>query len=178
MQKSTILPALKIYFQFSKNMTCERSVNNRHFIFEMLEITFSRLVNQCSSIRQKQDAFLRSTFPQSVNDLKRRVGFARPRCHDEDKAILSFGNRFDGSIDGNLLIIAWFSARPIEKIVLGDDFLSFGRRDAFVFFVFFPEFFGRWKIFHCQFCFNIIARCRSVVEQKTVAIAAKNARNV
>jgi hypothetical protein len=127
--------------------------DDRHFVFEMAKISSFGLVNQGVSICQKQYAFFGFAFPEAVDNLKCCVGFSCTGCHGQQDTVLSFGNGFYSSVDGNLLIVAWGSACAIKKIILCCDTFLFFCFNALIFFVALPECFRRRELIKSKVCF-------------------------
>ena len=83
---------------------------NGHFIPEMFEISLLSLVNQGSTIGQKQYSFLHPGFPEAVNDLVSSVCFSGSGSHNQKNSGLVISDGFNGAVDGHLLIISGPSA--------------------------------------------------------------------
>ncbi len=76
-----------------------------HSLTERLEVVGLGLVGQDVAVHQEQNAFLGAGSPQTPDDLKGGVGFARTRGHDQQDAGLAAGNGLYRAIDGDELVI-------------------------------------------------------------------------
>lgn len=66
-----------------------------------------------------------------MDDLERRVGFARTCCHNKQNAVLPTGNGINSAVDGDTLIVARCFVPRLEIVWLGDELLLF-RREVFI----------------------------------------------
>ena len=85
-----------------------------------------------------------------MDDLERRVGFARTCCHNKQNAVLPTGNGINSAVDGDTLIVARCFVPRLEIVWLGDELLLF-RREVFIADVPPPEILWRGKLFQRQF---------------------------
>ena len=158
--------------------------DDSHRFLERSEITSYRLVNQRSSIRQKESPFFQATFPQTVDDLEGSMGFPRTGGHNEQMTISTltfchcfFGNGFHRTIDCYLLVVAGRSIRPSGEVVLRHNRFG-GIRDVFKGDIFFPQEFRRREGIEREFGLDIPRIDGAVVKQKRIAIAAENKRYI
>ena len=76
------------------------------------------MVDQHIAVGQEQNAFLGAGLPQPPNNLEGGVGLAGTGRHDEQNAVLAFGNGLNRGIDGVDLIITRGLAAAVVEIVL------------------------------------------------------------
>ena len=93
---------------------------------EGAEIVHHGLVDQHVAVGEEQDALLPPRLPKPPDDLKRGVGFARARGHDEQDAILPLGDRLNGGVDGVDLVVTRLLSAAVVVVVLKDDLFGFG----------------------------------------------------
>ena len=91
-----------------------------HLAAEVLEIVDAGLVHQDVAVGQEQDALLRACFPEAPDDLRSDVGLAGAGGHDQQDAVLAFGDGLDGAVDGDFLVIAGLLVRDVRVVVLLD----------------------------------------------------------
>jgi hypothetical protein len=139
---------------------------------------FARRLSR-GAVGKKQDALFQATLPKPVDDLERGVGFSGAGCHDEQMPVVAFlpGNRLDGAIDGDLLVVARCAGRTVGEIILRDHRLGL-IGDAFVGFVFAPELLGGRELVEGEFRFDGAGLRGFVMEQKTIAVAAEDERHI
>lgn len=100
----------------------DRSVGDfGHRLAEGFEIVGLGLIGEDVAIDQEQDPFFGAGFPKSPDDLERRVGLARARCHDQQDTIIATCDRIDGSIDRDALVVSGRFLGSIVVVILGDD---------------------------------------------------------
>ncbi len=109
------------------------------------EIVHHRLIDEDVAVSKEEDAFLAARLPQPPDNLECRVGLAGASGHDQQHAILPFGDGFYRGIDGIGLVITRSLAAAVIEVILEDDFF-FVRRDAFPLAVFRPELLGAWEL--------------------------------
>jgi len=85
-----------------------------HHFAKRSEVLLHGLIDENIAVGQEQDAFLCLGLPHTPNDLERGVSFARAGGHHQQHALLAFGNRFDGTIDGYTLVVAGLPATAIS----------------------------------------------------------------
>jgi len=131
------------------------------------------LVHQHVAVSQEQDSFFAPCLPQSPDDLKGGVGFAGSRRHDKQNAVASFGDGFDGGVDGIDLIVARGFAAAIVKIILKDDGLFFGGQ-AFPRAIACPQVFWRGEgiVIERGFFFN--AGAAPVMEDEPITVGGED----
>ena len=117
----------------------------RHRGAERLEVVCLRLVGKDVAIHEEEDAFFRAGFPETPNDLERRVGLAGAGGHHEQAAFLTSGNGFDRAVDGIELVVARGLLRTVVVVILRGDFFLF-LRPAFGCAIAAPKFLGRRKL--------------------------------
>ena len=83
-------------------------LDDGHRVLEVAEVAADGLVDQRGAVRQKEDALFQAALPKAIDDLERGVGLPGARRHHEEVAVVAFvlGNRLDGAIDGDLLVVA------------------------------------------------------------------------
>jgi hypothetical protein len=102
-----------------------------HDLAKRSEVLLHGLVDQDVAVGQKQDAFFGLGLPHAPDDLERGVGLAGASGHDQQHALLAFGNGFDGAVDGHALVVARFATAAVGVERLLDEFDRFGRRQPF-----------------------------------------------
>ena len=93
-------------------------LNDGHLVAEVFEVAPAGLVDQRSAIGQEKDSFFHTRLPQPVDDLKSRVRFACAGGHDQQDAVIAFGDGFHRAVDGDLLIVSWRATGAIRKVFL------------------------------------------------------------
>ena len=92
-----------------------------HGLTERLEVVRPGLIDKDVAIGQEQNPLTRARFPQSPDDLEGCVGLAGASGHDQQNAILSFGDSLNGAIDSVQLVIARLLAAPVTMEILGEN---------------------------------------------------------
>ncbi|GEM_PF-1842423 len=105
------------------------------------------------------------------------VSLARPGGHDQQQALLPFGDGFNSGVNGAALVVARGLAVAIVVIVLQDDPLNLWRQ-PFPGTVAGPEFSRSRKSIQRQRGFQLGAGPGAVMENKAVAIGGKDERDV
>ena len=101
-----------------------------------------------------------------MNNLERSISLASAGRHNEKNAVLPTGNRINGAVDGDALIVARDLITRLEIVRLGNKLLLL-RREMFVADVPLPEIMRRGKLLQRQF--TLFAGFY-IVFQETVAI--------
>ena len=130
-------------------------LDDGHRVLEVAEVTPDSLVNQRGAVGQKEDAFFQAALPKTVDDLESGVGLTCARRHDEEVAFVAFvrGNRFDGAVNGDLLVVAGYAACSVSVVFLSHHRFG-GIGDSFVRLVFVPEHFRARKSVQGEFSFD------------------------
>ncbi len=137
---------------------------------ERAEVVHHGLVDEDVAVGEEEDALLPPGLPQPPDDLEGGVGLAGAGGHHEQDAVLALGDRLDGPVDGDALVVARLLAARIGVVVLEDDRL-FRRRLALSR----PgiaaqsSFRGREGV-EGQLGFGLAALARAVVEQEGIAV--------
>ena len=98
-----------------------RPLDLGHLAAERLEVVHARLVDEDVAVGEEEDALLCAGFPEPPDDLERGVGFAGAGGHDEQDAVLAFGDGLDGAVDGDVLVVArLLCPEPGTIVVLRD----------------------------------------------------------
>ena len=139
-----------------------------HRAAEGAEVVHHRLVDQDVAVRKEQDAFPVSRLPQPPDDLEGGVSLARAGGHDEQDAILSFGDGLDRGVDRVDLVVARGLVTAALVIVLKDNLLGF-RGQALPGAIARPQFRGRRKRVESEIRLSRRARAGAVVEHEAVA---------
>src|ERR1035437_4974668 len=92
-----------------------------HCRAERPEIIHHRLINEDVAVGKEQDAFLAPGFPQPPDNLKRGVGLAGARGHDEENSVLALCDGFYRGVDGIGLIVARRFSAAIVEVILQDN---------------------------------------------------------
>ena len=90
---------------------------------EGAEVVHHGLVDEHVAVGEVEDALLAAGLPQPPDDLKGGVGLAGAGRHDQQDAVLAFGDGFDGRVDGVALVVARRLAAAVVEVVLKDDLL-------------------------------------------------------
>src|SRR3546814_5770568 len=83
--------------------------------------------NEDVAVGEEQNPLLCTSLPEPPDDLKRCVGRASPRRHDEQQPITAFCDFLDHTVDGQCLIVSRCFTGAVIKIVLVDDMVLSGR---------------------------------------------------
>ena len=138
---------------------------------ERLEVVDPGLVDQDVAVGEIEDPLLGAAFPEAPNDLERGEGFAGAGRHDEEDSIPTFGDGFDGSIDGRYLVVAGRFAAAVVVVVLRDDRL--GRIvDPLPLAIAAPKVGGRGELVQGEFAFDLTVGRRFVVLMEGVTVRA------
>ena len=78
----------------------------RHLILKRSKIVGKSLRYQSRSVGKEKNAFFKTGFPKTPNNLKSSISFSRACCHNEQDSVLTVCNSFNGFIDCVHLIIA------------------------------------------------------------------------
>ena len=105
----------------ARSMVLASRAEFRHRRAERPEIIDHRLIDQDVAVGEEQDAFLAAGLPQPPDDLKGGVGLAGAGGHDEQDAVLAFGDGFDRRVDGVDLVVARCFAAAVVEIILQDE---------------------------------------------------------
>ena len=135
------------------------------------------LVNQDVAVGEKQNTLLLPRLPQPPDDLKCRVGLTGACGHDQQDAVLTFGNGFHCSVDGVALVIARLFARAVVKVGLLDHFFLC-RGQTLPCQITAPERCWAGKVIQLQCGFQLHRCACAVMQHETVAIAGENEWNV
>ena len=138
----------------------------RHDLCKRLEVLLHGLVDKNVAVSKEQDLFLSAGFPKAMNNLERSISLASAGRHNEENAVLPTGNRINGAVDGDALIVARGLITQLEIVRLGNK-LFLLRREMLVADVPLPEIIRRGKLLQHQF--TLFAGFH-IVFQETVAI--------
>lgn len=138
----------------------------RHDLCKRLEVLLHGLVDKNVAVSKEQDLFLSAGFPKAMNNLERSISLASAGRHNEENAVLPTGNRINGAVDGDALIVARGLITQLEIVRLGNK-LFLLRREMLVADVPLPEIMRRGKLLQHQF--TLFAGFH-IVFQETVAI--------
>ena len=144
-----------------------------HCAAKWTEVVDHRLVNQNVAVGQKQDALFLPRLPQPPDDLECGVGFSGSGRHDEQHAVLAFGDGFDCGVDGVALVVAWFFAAAVVEVRLLDNFFLSGRK-ALPDEIARPQFVGAGESVDVQRGFELRGIARAVMERKTATVARED----
>ena len=147
------------------------AVDFDHGVAEVAEVVVFGLVDENVTVGQEEDTFGAAAAPESPHDLEGGVGFAGAGGHDEEDAVLSFGDGFDGAVDGDALVVAGHSAAALEEVVLLDDGLG-GGVEVLGGDVALPEFVRRWEGVEGQFALGGRDGARAIVLKEAVTVGA------
>ena len=146
-----------------------------HCALEGLEVVDHRLVDEDVAVGEEEDAAVGVRFPEAPDDLEGGVGLAGAGGHDQQGALLAFGDGFDGAVDGDDLVVTRGLAGVV--IILFEDRCGFGR-DALPGEIALPELFRRGEGVQTDLLFQNARSQGLVVEDEAVAIAGKGERQV
>ena len=132
------------------------------------------LVNEDIAVSKEQDLFLSAGFPKAVDDLKSGIGLAGAGRHNEENAVLPTGNRINGAVDGDTLIVARSLITRLKIVRLSDELLLL-RREVLVPNVSLPKILRRRKLLKRQLS---LFPGLHIVFKETIAIRAVHKRNV
>ena len=92
------------------------------------EVINDLLGHALGALVEYEDALDRAGLPQPPDNLERRVRFARARGHHQQYAPLTTGNGFDGALDSDALVVAWFLTTAVIVIGHTDQLLGLVRQ--------------------------------------------------
>lgn len=145
---------------------------------EGLEIIDQGLVSENVAVNEEERALGFARLPETPDDLEDRVGFSGPCGHDEEEALVTFGNSLDDAVDRLALVIARLLAVGVQVVRLEDEFFL-RILDVPVLLVAFPDFIWRGKGIERQLAFDVLSISRSlVVRGKGVAVGTECAGEV
>ena len=75
-------------------------------LFKRSEILLYGLIDEYIAVGEIQHLALKSAFKQTIDNLKRRIGFPRTRRHNKKKPVLPSGYSLNRTVDGVSLIIS------------------------------------------------------------------------
>jgi nucleotidyltransferase AbiEii toxin of type IV toxin-antitoxin system len=82
------------------------------------EIVNHCLIDEDVAVSKEQDAFLAARLPQPPDNLECSVGLPSASCHDQQHAILPFGDGFDRGIDRIGLVVTRSLAAAVIEVIL------------------------------------------------------------
>ena len=82
------------------------------------EIVNHCLIDEDVAVSKEQDAFLAARLPQPPDNLECSVGLASASCHDQQHAILPFGDGFYRGIDRIGLVVTRSLAAAVIEVIL------------------------------------------------------------
>ena len=148
-----------------------------HGTAKWAEVVDHGLVNQYVAVGQKQDAFLLPRLPQPPDDLKRGVGLAGAGGHDQQDAVLTFGNSFHRRVHGVALVITRLFATAVIKVRLLD-YLFLCRGQPFPSQIAAPKLSRTGKVVQFQSGFELHRGAGAVMQHKAVTVTGENKGNV
>ena len=81
-------------------------INLMNRLFERRKILLDGLIDKNVTVGEIQNLALKSALKKPIDNLKRRVGFARACRHHKKKTILTSGNGFNRAVNRISLIIS------------------------------------------------------------------------
>ena len=148
-----------------------------HLAAELLEVVHAGLIHENVAVGEEQDALLGACFPEPPDDLGGDVGFAGAGRHDQQDAVLAFGDGLDGAIDGDFLVIAGLLIRGGQVVVLLDH-RNLRGGEALPEAIAPPQFGRRWEGIEGQFHFHRVGLAGAVVENEGVAVGTEDEGHV
>src|SRR5665647_34910 len=88
-----------------------------------LEIVDERLVSEDVAVDEEKDSLGLACLPQAPDDLEGRVGLPGAGGHNEQNAILAFGDCLDGAVHCDRLIVAGWLGGAVRVVLLRDELL-------------------------------------------------------
>jgi hypothetical protein len=149
-----------------------------HRLAEGLEVVGAGLVGEDVAVDEEKDAFSGLRLPQPPDDLEGGIRFSGAGRHDQQDALLSAGDGFDGAVDSVDLVVARGLAAAVVVIGRFDGDALFRAGDALPGAVALPEFGRRREGVERELLLDGGVLAGAVVNEEGVAVAAYGIRHV